>query len=147
MPSQIIAQIGMSLDGLEDIAWIPGGWSIGAAVSFAVAGALSDIFGRRWVVMFGQLLVLVGAVSQAKHIHTPVFRPLTDDQIVSATAGVVRIVAAGSSLIGFGAGCILVSYAGIAELLPNKYRYVSTPQTITVATHTDTRQWHRLGVH
>lgn len=62
MPSQIIAQIGMSLDGLEDIAWIPGGWSIGAAVSFAIAGALSDIFGRRWVVMFGQLLVLVGAV-------------------------------------------------------------------------------------
>lgn len=26
-------------------------------------------------------------------------------------------------MIGFGAGCILVSYAGIAELLPNKYRY------------------------
>jgi len=63
MPSQIIAQIGMSLDGLEDIAWIPGGWSIGAAVSFSIAGALSDIFGRRWVVMFGQILVLVGAVS------------------------------------------------------------------------------------
>jgi ribosomal protein L33 len=63
MPSQIIAQIGMSLDGLEDIAWIPGGWSIGAAVSFAIAGALSDIFGRRWVVMIGQMLVLVGAVS------------------------------------------------------------------------------------
>jgi hypothetical protein len=65
MPSQIIAQIGMSLDGLEDIAWIPGGWSIGAAVSFAIAGALSDIFGRRWVVMFGQMLVLVGAVSSS----------------------------------------------------------------------------------
>jgi MFS family permease len=63
MPSQIIAQIGMSLDGLEDIAWIPGGWSIGAAVSFAIAGALSDIFGRRWVVMIGQMLVLIGAVS------------------------------------------------------------------------------------
>jgi hypothetical protein len=63
MPSQIIAQIGMSLDGLQDIAWIPGGWSIGAAVSFAIAGALSDIFGRRWVVMFGQSLVLVGSVS------------------------------------------------------------------------------------
>jgi hypothetical protein len=48
---------------------------------------------------------------------------LTVCQIVSATAGTVRIVAAGSSMIGFGAGCILVSYAGIAELLPNKYRY------------------------
>lgn len=63
MPSQVIAQIGMSLDGLEDIAWIPGGWAIGSAVSFAIAGALSDIFGRRWVVMFGQALVLIGAVS------------------------------------------------------------------------------------
>jgi len=63
MPSQVIAQIGMSLDGLENIAWIPGGWAIGSAVSFAVAGALSDIFGRRWVVMFGQALTLIGAVS------------------------------------------------------------------------------------
>lgn len=69
MPSQIIAQIGMSLDGLEDIAWIPGGWSIGAAVSFAIAGALSDIFGRRWVVMFGQFLVLIGSVSLRYHYN------------------------------------------------------------------------------
>jgi len=125
MPSQIIAQIGMSLDGLEDISWIPGGWSIGAAVSFAIAGALSDIFGRRWVVMFGQVLVLVGAVSPRYRFT----RDSTTDvyQIISATAGTVRIVAAGSSMIGFGAGCILVSYAGIAELLPNKYRYELLP--------------------
>ncbi|GAB7344324.1 hypothetical protein MBLNU457_2189t1 [Dothideomycetes sp. NU457] len=110
MPSQVIAQIGMSLDGLEDIAWIPGGWAIGSAVSFAVAGALSDIFGRRWVVMFGQALVLIGA-------------------IVASTAKAVAIVGAGSTLIGFGAGCILVSYAGIAELLPNKYRGIGLAWT------------------
>lgn len=79
MPSQVIAQIGMSLDGLEDIAWIPGGWAIGSAVSFAVAGALSDIFGRRWVVMFGQALVLIGAVSiqMSEGMHE-----LTDDRLL-----------------------------------------------------------------
>jgi hypothetical protein len=73
-------------------------------------------------------------------------RPLTVHQIVSATAGTVRIVAAGSSMIGFGAGCILVSYAGIAELLPNKYRYETSREWTTERTYADTRQWHRSSM-
>ena len=63
MPTQIIQQIGMALGDTENIAWIPGGWSIGAAVSFSVAGGLSDVFGRRWVLLSGQTIILVGAVS------------------------------------------------------------------------------------
>ncbi|UZP35117.1 hypothetical protein NXS19_002933 [Fusarium pseudograminearum] len=34
MPTQIIQQIGRDLGDTDNIAWIPGGWSIGAAVSF-----------------------------------------------------------------------------------------------------------------
>jgi hypothetical protein len=43
-------------------------------------------------------------------------------QIVAATAKTVLIIVAGSTIIGFGAGIVFVSYAGISELLPNKYR-------------------------
>jgi hypothetical protein len=32
------------------------------------------------------------------------------------------MIAAGSTVIGFGCGMIFVAYAGIPELLPNKWR-------------------------
>lgn len=103
LPTQILQQIGMSLGDTENIAWIPGGWSIGAAVSFSIAGGMSDIFGRRWVLLTGQLIILVGA-------------------IVCAVAQTTLNIVAGTTLVGFGAGTIMVAYPGISELLPNKYR-------------------------
>ncbi|KAK0388896.1 hypothetical protein NLU13_2473 [Sarocladium strictum] len=103
MPTQILQQIGTALGDTENIAWIPGGWSIGAAVSFSVAGGLSDVFGRRWVLLCGQAIILVGG-------------------IVCACAQSTLNVVAGTTLIGFGAGVIMVAYPGISELLPNKYR-------------------------
>jgi MFS family permease len=63
MPTQILQQIGMALGDTDNIAWIPGSWSIGAAVSFSIAGGLSDVFGRRWVLLSGQGIILAGAVS------------------------------------------------------------------------------------
>ncbi|RFN52089.1 hypothetical protein FIE12Z_3641 [Fusarium flagelliforme] len=103
MPTQIIQQIGMALGDTENIAWIPGGWSIGAAVSFSVAGGLSDVFGRRWVLLSGQTIILIGAI------------------VCALAESTLRIVT-GTTLVGFGAGVIMVSYPGISELLPNKYR-------------------------
>ncbi|KAG4437125.1 hypothetical protein IFR05_007387 [Cadophora sp. M221] len=101
--SGILAHIGQTLGDMENIVWIPGGWSVASAVSFSIAGGFSDIFGRRYVLISGQVITLIGA-------------------IVGATANKVTIVAAGSTIIGFGAGVIFVSYPGIIELLPNKYR-------------------------
>ena len=63
LPVGILAQIGQALDDMENIGWIPGGWSVASAVSFAIAGGLSDIFGRRYVLIGGQVMVLIGAVS------------------------------------------------------------------------------------
>lgn len=40
---------------------------------------------------------------------------------------------------------IYVSYAGISELLPNKWRLVG--QTPEVGSDTNIRQWNRLGDH
>ena len=62
LPTGILQQIGRALGDTENILWIPGGWSVASAVSFAVAGGLSDIFGRRWVLISGQALTLIGAV-------------------------------------------------------------------------------------
>jgi MFS family permease len=63
MPTQILQQIGSALGDTENIAWILGGWSIGAAVSFFIAGGFSDVFSRRWVSLSGQNIILAGAVS------------------------------------------------------------------------------------
>lgn len=51
---------------------------------------------------------------------------------MGATANKVTTVAAGSTIIGFGAGVIFVSYPGIIELLPNKYRWDSLPNSRSV---------------
>ncbi len=59
----ILFQIGTELGDVSNIAWMPGGWSIASSVSFSIAGSLSDIFGRRYVTLSGQLFAVVGAVS------------------------------------------------------------------------------------
>lgn len=70
LPTGILHQIGQELGDTDNILWIPGGWSVASAVSFSIAGSLSDIFGRRWVLLSGQLLTLVGAVSES--IRNPI---------------------------------------------------------------------------
>lgn len=60
--SGILAPIGQTLGDMENIVWIPGGWSVASAVSFAIAGGFSDIFGRRYVLISGQVITLIGAV-------------------------------------------------------------------------------------
>ncbi|KAL2062741.1 hypothetical protein VTL71DRAFT_5813 [Oculimacula yallundae] len=101
--SGILLQIGQTLGDTINIVWIAGGWSIGSSASFSIAGGLSDIFGRRNPVLVGQVLTIIGA-------------------IIGATANSTKVVAAGSTVIGFGCGFIFVAYAGIPEMLPNKYR-------------------------
>ncbi|OJD39996.1 major facilitator superfamily transporter protein [Diplodia corticola] len=101
--NSILNPIGQDLNDTENIVWIAGGWSVASAVSFSIAGGWSDIFGRRWVTLSGQIITLVGA-------------------IVGATAQKTTTVAAASTIIGFGAGVAFVAYPGISELLPNKYR-------------------------
>ncbi|KAL1619388.1 hypothetical protein SLS54_006666 [Diplodia seriata] len=99
----ILNPIGQDLNDTENIVWIAGGWSVASAVSFSIAGGWSDIFGRRWVTLSGQIITLVGA-------------------IIGATAQKTTTVAAASTIVGFGAGVAFVAYPGISELLPNKYR-------------------------
>ncbi|KAH0828427.1 putative major facilitator superfamily transporter [Fonsecaea pedrosoi] len=99
----ILVPIGTDLGDTDHISWIVGGWSIASSVSFSLAGSLSDVFGRRWTVVAGEVIAIVGS-------------------IIACTAKSTLMLAAASTVIGFGCGIIFVSYAGIQELVPNKWR-------------------------
>ena len=99
----ILVPLGLELGDTANITWIVGGWSIASSISFSVAGSVSDIFGRRWTIVFGEVLCIIGS-------------------IVACTAQTTLTVAAGSTIIGFGCGIVFVAYAGIQELVPNKWR-------------------------
>ncbi|OAL43685.1 putative major facilitator superfamily transporter [Pyrenochaeta sp. DS3sAY3a] len=119
----ILVQIGTDLGDTDNITWIVGGWSIASSVSFSIAGSLSDIFGRRYTIILGEVLAIVGS-------------------IIGCTAKTTLDVAAGSTIIGFGCGIIFVSYAGISELLPNKWRGTGIGFTETCITI----PWSAAGV-
>jgi hypothetical protein len=44
-------------------------------------------------------------------------------KILAATAQTSSAIIAGSTIIGWGLGIVFVGYAGISEILPNKWRY------------------------
>ena len=86
----ILVQIGLELDkSTANISWMASGWSLAGSVAFAIAGQLSDCFGRREVLMFGQILLIIG-------------------HIVGATAQSVNQAIAGMVILGFGCGTIFV---------------------------------------
>ena len=87
-----------------------------------MAGSLSDVFGRRWTIVAGEIFALVGSVRQPFRFCFIVALRLIYEKIVACTAHKTLIVAVGSTIIGFGAGIIFVAYPGISELLPNKWR-------------------------
>jgi MFS family permease len=60
--------IGKDLDNLVPVGWIAASWSAASGVSFALAGEFSDIWGRKVVVLGGQVFTIVGAVSTSLSI-------------------------------------------------------------------------------
>lgn len=83
--------------------WIVGSWSVANACSAAVAGYLSDTFGRRNVILIGDLVVLIGS-------------------ILGGTTRSIEILLTAQTLIGFGAGFVFDAFAAVPEMLPNKWR-------------------------
>ncbi|KAH6983857.1 fungal trichothecene efflux pump-domain-containing protein [Ilyonectria destructans] len=99
----IVVQITQELGGADKLAWVVGAWSLSTAVSFSLGGPLSDVFGRRELILGGQAIVTIG-------------------NIVGGTAQNVDGLIAAETLIGVGTGFIFVAYAGVPEMLPNKWR-------------------------
>ncbi|KAB5511539.1 fungal trichothecene efflux pump [Coniochaeta sp. 2T2.1] len=71
MPSAILAVINNDLGPSKSIAW----WSIARtaaqSVTFTLVGRLSDIFGRRWFFIGGNLVALIGTVITAASMSVP----------------------------------------------------------------------------
>ncbi|KAK3175528.1 hypothetical protein K4F52_010193 [Lecanicillium sp. MT-2017a] len=94
----------MEIQGnMNNLNWIAGGWSLGGSIAFAIGGQLSDYFGRKGVVLAGQVLLLVG-------------------HLLGATAQTFNQLIAAMVILGAGAGLVFVIYPGISEMLPNKWR-------------------------
>lgn len=68
-----------------------------------MAGYLSDTFGRRNVIIAGDLIVLLGSV-------------------LGGTARSVTVLITAQMLIGFGTGFVFDAFAAVPEMLPNKWR-------------------------
>ncbi|OCL13971.1 MFS general substrate transporter [Glonium stellatum] len=106
----ILVQLSEKIGGETIDFWIPSGWGAAAAVGFSIAGRISDIFGRRYVILFGQLLTIVGG-------------------IVAGTSKSMNQLIAGEVVLGASIGTVSVAYAGISEILPNKYRGIGLAWT------------------
>ena len=87
----------------KDLNWVATIWTIGSAIGFLLVGRLSDIFGRKWMVMGTNILGLAGCIvgGTAKNIDTLVGANLMNG-----------IAAAGQLSFGIVLG----------ELVPNKHR-------------------------
>ena len=67
--TSVLYDIGLDLGNVVDLGWVVSGWSIASSVSFSLAGSLSDVFGRRNIILLGQLVSLVGSVNlSASHM-------------------------------------------------------------------------------
>lgn len=93
----ILVQLSEKIGGSTIDFWIPSGWGAAAAVGFTIAGRLSDIFGRRPVILFGQCLTIIGG-------------------IVACTANTMNQLIAGEVILGASIGTISVAYAGRFDL-------------------------------
>lgn len=98
-----MVQVTTDLNGIEQLPWVVGAWSLASAVSFSLAGPLSDVFGRRMPMLVGEAVLILGC-------------------IVAAVAHNISTLIVGETLIGLGTGVVFVAYAGVPEMLPNKWR-------------------------
>ena len=59
----IIPIIAMDVAGTtKNSSWMSSGWTLAGTIAFSIAGRLSDIFGRRYVLLFGQLILIISYV-------------------------------------------------------------------------------------
>lgn len=101
----VIVPVTAELGDMNLLPWVVGSWSLTTACVFSLAGPLSDIFGRRNPILLGDILTIVGF-------------------IVGATAKSAPALIAAEGIVGLGTGLIFVAFAGVPEMLPNKWRSV-----------------------
>lgn len=103
IPSTTLTTINAELGPDPNYTWTTVSWTLAASIIVSVGGRLSDIFGRRYFVLFSANLSLVGC-------------------IVGATGQTVNQMIASGVILGTGSGFQEMSYACIQEIVPNSWR-------------------------
>lgn len=112
IPATTVSYINAELGPDPNSTWITVCWPLGAAVVVSVAGRLSDIFGRRYFMIAGSIISLVGL-------------------LVGANGRSINMMIASGALLGIGSGFQEMCYALIQEMLPNKYRIIGVGKNFT----------------
>ncbi|KAJ5698367.1 hypothetical protein N7462_000372 [Penicillium macrosclerotiorum] len=108
-PVPVVSAIGSELSAdmgeANGYIWFVPAWTISITCAFLIFGPNTDLLGRRWFLVLGNLVCFIG--------HIVVASAKTSNQI---TAGLV--------ISGFGgANCQMAAFA-LPELLPNKWRHI-----------------------
>ncbi|KAJ5874568.1 uncharacterized protein N7529_002998 [Penicillium soppii] len=108
-PIPVVAAIGTMISAdmgdSTGYIWFVPAWTISITCAFLIFGPNTDLLGRRWFLVLGNLVCFVG-------------------HIVVATAKSTNQVIAGLVISGFGgANCQMAAFA-LPELLPNKWRHI-----------------------
>lgn len=104
LATPILVQLSEKLGGENITFWIPSGWGAAAAVGFSIAGRLSDVFGRRYVILVGQLLTIIGGA-------------------IACSAKSMNQLIAGEVILGGSIGTVSVAYAGMKSIVRGVSRY------------------------
>ncbi|KAI0409938.1 fungal trichothecene efflux pump [Xylaria palmicola] len=102
-PTNILTYINAEIGPSPYISWVNIGRTLALSFTYTILGRLSDLFGRRWFFIIGNLVALVGI-------------------IVCSTAKNVNTLIVGSTIYGIGETVQLSFNVAIGELVPNKYR-------------------------
>ncbi|CAK7237100.1 hypothetical protein SBRCBS47491_009862 [Sporothrix bragantina] len=105
LAAPLLGVINADIGPSENITWVSLTYTLTLAVGLLLVGRLTDIFGRRWFFIGGQLLALVGCV-------------------VSATAKSVNVLIGGITIIGIAASTQLSFSFILGELIPMKWRFL-----------------------
>jgi MFS family permease len=106
VPSASAAQavIAQQLGDASKAAFYISVYTMTVTIAFMVCGANSDLFGRRWFIIAGNVLMFIGF-------------------IVGGTAKSNSAMIAAFAFIGFGGGNAQLAAFALPELLPNKWRH------------------------
>ncbi|KAK6435286.1 hypothetical protein LTR95_008524 [Oleoguttula sp. CCFEE 5521] len=102
----VVTTIYADIGGLDRWVWFVVGYLIPVAALCPFAGALSDLFGRKYVALGGQVFLMIGP-------------------IVTSTAQSMNVAIGGQVLSGIGAGLNeLISLTGTGEMVPTAKRSI-----------------------
>lgn len=101
--SPAVAVVATELGDVTKASFFISTYLIAITIAFMICGANSDLFGRRWFIIGGNVLLFIGF-------------------IVGGSAKNNNAMIAAMVLIGFGAGNAQLAAFALPELLPNKWR-------------------------